>query len=71
MAAGYDLLLLSTDGIAPDDLMQFERMAGGQGYRVLAAYPDSLEWKGYAVDDDKLILLARADEVIKLPFAIP
>jgi|HubBroStandDraft_2_1064218.scaffolds.fasta_scaffold30910_2 hypothetical protein len=65
VAGGYDLLLLSTDGIAPDDLVQFERMAGGQGYRVIAAYPDSLEWKGYAFDDDKLILLARADEVIK------
>src|SRR6202042_1493351 len=33
VAGGYDLLLLSTDGIAPDDLVQFERMAGGQGYR--------------------------------------
>lgn len=59
VAGGYDLLLLSTDDIAPHDLMQFEQMAGGRGYRVIAAYPDSLEWKGYALDDDKLILLAR------------
>ena len=65
VAGGYDLLLLSTNGIAPDDLAQFERMAGGQGYRVIAAYPDSLEWKGYALDDDKLILLARKSTASK------
>ena len=62
VAGGYDLLLLSTNGIAPDDLAQFERMAGGQGYRVIAAYPDGWNGRDMPLTTTELILLARKIE---------
>ena len=59
VAGEYDLVLVSTFDIAPADLVDFEQMAMRQGYRIIAACPGSLEWKGYTREDDSLILLAR------------
>lgn len=59
MTDGYDALLMSAYAISPSDFADLEQMSRKDGYRATAVYPGSMEWKGYAREDDTLIFFTR------------
>lgn len=59
MADGYDALLMSSYAISPSDFSHLEQMVRKYGYRATAVYSGSMEWKGYAREDDTLVFFTR------------
>jgi hypothetical protein len=59
MVDGYDALLMSANAISPSDFSVLEQMVRKYGYRATAVYSGSMEWKGYARQDDTLIFFTR------------